>query len=259
MKKIIVVAVVVVVLGAIAFFMPGEGPREFKKQIEALDTIHSWRMDMEISSNSQLVVHRIHQAQCPDMEEITEFGPEAEVQYVRMANLIYYRKNRQTWYQDSNVPQDLFLPIVTPRPCMSNPGGTTTSVDSGAVEWRTELGRAIKEGTFKKGELEMVNGSTCREWQVSWTNLRNQLVAYTMCINEQDHLPRRIQMLRENVSMYFKWNVPVEVQAPESSSVPDPSTQPSVQDPSAPEAAPASPPATKPIMIGPNGKRIYPT
>jgi hypothetical protein len=45
-------------------------------------------------------------------------------------------------------------------------------------------------------------------------NARNQLVAYTMCINEQDHLPRRMQMLRENVNMYFTWNVPVEVTAP---------------------------------------------
>lgn len=260
MKKIIIASVIVVVLGVIVFLMPSEGQREFKKQIEALETVHSWKMDLQVSSNSRLVARRTHEAQCPDMEQITEFGPEDEVQYVRMANLVYYRKNRQTWYQDANVPQDLFMPIVTPRPCMSNPGGTTTSPDSGAVEWRTELNRAVKEGTFKKGELKTVNGSICRDWQVSWTNLRNQLVAYTMCINEQDHLPRRIEMLHENVNMYFKWNVPVEVQAPESSSLPEPpSPDPGVQDPSSPESAPESVPGPKPILIGPKGKRIFPT
>jgi hypothetical protein len=255
-KKIIVIAVVVVAIGAIAFLMPSEGQREFKKQIEALDGVHSWKMDLQVSANSRMVAQRLHEAQCPDMEQITELGPENDVRYIRMANLVYYKKNGAGWIQEANVPQDLFLPIVTPRPCMSNPGGTTTSADSGAVEWRTELSRAIKDGTFHKGDLETVNGSICRDWQVSWTNLRNQLVAYTMCISEQDHLPRRVQMLRENVNMYFKWNVPVEVQAPESSSLPEPPvTEPAPAEESIPDSVPSP---RKPI-ITPDGKRILPT
>ena len=254
MKIIVIIVLVVVVIGAIAYFVPNEGQREFKKQIEALQSVQSWKMDLQVSVNSRLVAHRTHEAQCPDMEHITEMGPESTGEFIRMANLVYYRKNGAAWIQDTNTPQDLFMPLVTPRPCMSNPGGTTTSPDSGDVEWRTELNRAIKEGTFRKGDLDTVNGSICRNWQVSWTNLRNQLVAYTMCISEQDHLPRRIQAMRENVNMYFKWNVPVEVVAPESSSVPEaPTAEPASTNPAPDEAAPRPQP-----IVGPTGKRIEP-
>lgn len=175
-------------------------------------------MGLQVSSNGRLIVQRTHEAQCPDMEHITEQGMGGSAEFIRMSNLVYYRKDGRPWVQDANTPEDLFVPLVTPRPCMSNPGGTKTSAESGDTEWRNELKRAISDGTFKKGGIESVKGGTCRNWEVSLMNARNQLVAYTMCISEQDHLPRRIQLLRENVNMYFTWNVPVEVTAPDTAS-----------------------------------------
>ncbi len=218
MKKIIWVVAVIAVISAGFYLNPDPGKKEFKKQLEALDSVRSWKMDLQVGSNGRLLVRRGHEAQCPDMEHISEYGIESTGEFVRMANLVYYRKNNGAWVQDANTPQDLFVPIVTPRPCMSNPGGTKTSPDSGDTEWRTELNRAIKDGTFIKGEVDTVNGTACRNWQVSWMNARNQMVAYTMCISEQDHLPRRMQLLKDNVNMYFTWNVPVEITAPDTTS-----------------------------------------
>ena len=215
-KKILIAAGVLVFLVAGFYLSEGEGEKEFKKQMAALDTVKSWKMDLQISRNGHLVARRTDESQCPDMEHITESGIESEGEFVRMADLVYYRQNGGKWVQDANTPKDLFLPILSPRPCMSNPGGTTTSPDSGDVEWRTELKRAIKKGSFQKGGTDTIGGAKCRDWQVSWINDRNQMVAYTMCINEQDHLPRRIQMARESVNMYFTWNVPVEVKIPDT-------------------------------------------
>lgn len=215
MKKLIWVSGIVVGVLLVWYLSESPGKKEFKKQLEAMDTVKSWKMDLQVSSNGRMVAQRTHEAQCPDMEHITEYGPESEGEFIRMANLVYYRKNGRPWVQDANTPKDLFMPIVTPRPCMSNPGGTTTSADSGDTEWKSELNRAMKDGSFEKGQMDKVNGEACRNWQVTWMNGRNQLVAYTMCINEQDHLPRRLQMLRENINMYFTWNVPVEVKAPD--------------------------------------------
>jgi len=213
-KKLVWIIGIIAIIVLIIFATVSPGKKELKKQLVALDTVKSWKMDLQVSSNGRLLVQRTHEAQCPDMEHITEQGLVGSAEFIRMSNLVYYRKNGQPWVQDANTPQDLFMPFVTPRPCMSNPGGTTTSPDSGDTEWKTELNRAIKDGTFTMGDMETVRGTPCRNWQVSWMNARNQLVAYTMCINEQDHLPRRMQMLRENVNMYFTWNVPVEVTAP---------------------------------------------
>lgn len=215
MKKILF-ALAVVAVGAGFYLSADPGKKEFKKQLEALDSVTSWKMDLEVSSNGRVLVQRMHEAQCPDMERISEIGLQGRGDFVRMANLVYYRKDGRAWVQDANVPQDLFMPIVTPRPCMSNPGGTKTSPDSGDTEWRTELKRAIRDGNFTKGEVDTVNGAACRNWQVSWMNARGQMVAYTMCISEQDHLPRRMQTLKDNVTMYFTWNIPVEVTAPDT-------------------------------------------
>lgn len=206
---------IAVLLVAIYVLTANPGKKEFQKQIEAIDRVQSWKMDLQISSNGRLLAWRAHEAQCPDIEHITERGMGSSGEFIRLANDVYYRRNGGPWVQDANTPPDLFMNLVTPRPCMSNPGGSKTAPGSGDTEWKDELKRAIKDGSFQKREMDTVQGESCRNWQVSWMNARGQMVAYTMCIDEQDHLPRRIQMARENINMYFKWNVPVDVKPPD--------------------------------------------
>ncbi len=208
------------VLVSIYVLSASPGKKELQKQIEAIDHVQSWKMELDISSNGRMLAWRTHEAQCPDMEHITERGMQSSGEFIRLANDVYYRRDGGAWLQDANTPTDLFMPFVTPRPCMSNPGGSKSAPDSGDTEWKSELKRAIKDGSFEKGELDTVRGESCRNWQVSWMNARGQMVAYTMCINEQDHLPRRMQMARENINMYFKWNVPVDIQPPDMSPPP---------------------------------------
>lgn len=215
MKAIMWTAVIVAVLVVVYALTENPGKKEFKKQIDAIDHVQSWKMEMDISSNGRMMAWRTHEAQCPDTEHITEQGLDSTGEFIRLADDVYYRKNGAAWVQDAKTPPDLFMGIVTPRPCMSNPGGSKTAGDSGDTEWKDELKRAIKDGSFQKGDLDTVRGESCRNWQVSSMNARGQLVAYTMCINEQDHLPRRMQMARENVNIYFKWNIPVEVKPPD--------------------------------------------
>lgn len=216
MKKTIAVVAVLIGIGVIAALLFGNpGKKEFQKQLDALQTVKSWRMDLQISRSGHLLARRTHEAHCPDMEHIQENGLEGVGEYIRLVNSVYYRKGMGRWTNDINVPQDLFMPFSTPRPCMSNPGGSVSAADSGDTEWRDELKRAMKDGTFTKGDAETVGGTSCRNWQVSWINKREQMVAYTMCLGEQDHLPRRIRSAGDNLNMYFEWNVPIDVTAPD--------------------------------------------
>lgn len=215
MKATVWIAVIVAVLVVVYLKTENPGTKEFKRQIEAIDHVQSWKMEMDISTNGRMLAWRTHEAQCPDMEHITEQGMGSSGEFIRLANDVYYRKNGAAWVEDAKTPPDLFMDIVTPRPCMNNPGGSKTASDSGDTEWKDELNRAIKDGSFRKGELDTVRGESCRNWQVSWMNARGQLVAYTICINQQDHLPRRMQMARENVNMYFRWNLPVDIKPPD--------------------------------------------
>ncbi len=209
-----VLSVCALIAGYFAFFRDDPGKSDFKKQLAALDTVKSWTLDIQFSRNGTLIARRRHSAVCPDMEQVTESGPDGLAEYIRTSDLVFYKKG-VSWVKDSNVPVNLFLPFPTPRPCMSNPGGSASSPGSGDTEYRDELRRAIKDGTFERGGLEDVHGQSCRNYQVSWLNARGQLMAYIMCINEQDHLPRRIQDPRQTVTMYFDWNVPVEVRTPD--------------------------------------------
>ncbi len=215
MKATVWTAVIVAALVFIYVKTESPGKKELQKQIDAIDRVQSWKMDLEISANSRMLAWRTHEAQCPDIEHISEQGMGNSGEFIRLANDVYYRHNGGAWIEDANTPADLFMGIVTPRPCMSNIGGSKSAPDSGDTEWKNELKRAIKDGSFEKGELDTVRGEPCRNWQVSWINARGQMVAYTMCINEQDHLPRRMQMARENINMYFKWNVPIQVSPPD--------------------------------------------
>lgn len=207
---------VVAFVGGIYFgmFRPSAGQKELQQHLNALDSVRSWRMDLQMSRNGLVFASRSHEATCPDMEHIYEDGLNGTAEFIRMSNLVFYKKSTNSWVENSNVPGDLFMPFPTPRPCMSNPGGSVTSPDSGDTEWRTEIQRAIKKGTIQEGELETVKGSSCRNYQVSWLNGRGQMMAYTICINEQDHLPRKIQDFHQSATMYFEWNLPVDIKAP---------------------------------------------
>jgi hypothetical protein len=82
---------------------------------------------------------------------------------------------------------------------------------------RLSLQHDFEDGSFEKGDLQRVAGASCREWKVLVTTAQNRMGSYNICIGEQDHLPRRIQSLNQDVTIQFEWNVPVSVQAPELS------------------------------------------
>ena len=76
----------------------------------------------------------------------------------------------------------------------------------------------IKDGQIQKGEVKANNGSPCREWSIMRFTETNRLGSYTTCLSETDNLPRYIRAANDNFNMYFEWNLPVTIEAPDMNS-----------------------------------------
>jgi hypothetical protein len=106
--------------------------------------------------------------------------------------------------------------------------------DPGIFECRSDVGPlggdenslpfagVIEDGSVKRGELKDVAGESCREYDVSVPtphDPKEKDFLFTMCINEQDHLPRETRRTppdssHEGVSVYQQWNAMKEPQLP---------------------------------------------
>ena len=77
-----------------------------------------------------------------------------------------------------------------------------------------------RAGKLVKGELQTVQGISCREWSVDFGNEWPQVSAFTVCIVPETHLPRRISFEYPNAAHEITgWNI---------TTVPPPPPQPSL-------------------------------
>lgn len=193
--------------------IPDPGKKALQLEQIAVNDVSSWRIGMQISHNGALVAERTHEAVCPDKEHIDERGPDAYAEYIRIGDEVYYRKNGSPWTKGMPGP-DLFLPLPTPRPCLSDPGQPKSQPPVGAEEMRLMLQSDISNGRIEKGAVKQEKGGACQEWSVTLYSPHNQLGSYTTCLGQSDHLPRYIQSANQNFALYFDWNMPVTVEAP---------------------------------------------
>jgi hypothetical protein len=214
-KGVIGIIVGVVLLLVVAYYaIPNPGKKALKKEELALDDVSSWRISLEISRNGRPFVRRAHAASCPDKEHIVETAMEDFAEYIRIGDDIYYRKDSYTWVKGTPGP-DLFAPLPTPRPCLSNPGEPSSRPPGGAEEMRLALEGDIKDGHIEKGALQDNSGSPCREWSIMRFTETNRLGSYTACLSETDNLPRYIRAANDNFHMYFEWNPSVTIEPPD--------------------------------------------
>jgi hypothetical protein len=212
-KAITYCAGALVLLFVFTHFFTGEGEKEFKRTQKAVKAVSSWRVRSQVSVNGRLMLDRIHEAKCPDQEHIAENSGQGSSEYTRIGDSMYWRRAPQMW-SESKSPDDLFQPMATPRPCMTNPAQFANE-KNGIDEMQEYLQQVIDQGSFAKGDLQMVGNDQCRDWTVMAMNERRQLVSTTFCISEVDHLPRRMQSVGEVLTITYDWNLPIVVEKPD--------------------------------------------
>lgn len=69
-------------------------------------------------------------------------------------------------------------------------------------------------GNIIEGQLQTIDGTSCRDWNLEFGNEWPQIQAFTVCIDPKTHLPRRITFVNPGGIQEFKdWNSTV-VQPP---------------------------------------------
>lgn len=208
----ILVGVILLVV-VLYFAFPNPGKKALQREQLALNDVTSWRIAMQISKNGRPHVGRTHVAICPDKEHILEMAEGDFSEYIRIADDEYYRKNSYQWIKGVPGP-DLFLPLPTPRPCLSNAGEPSSRPPGGAEEMRLALEADIKDGRIDKGQKKDYLGSPCQEWTIMRFG-GSRLGNYTTCLGESDNLPRYIRDVSENFHMYFEWGPSVTIEPPD--------------------------------------------
>jgi hypothetical protein len=204
----------VVLLVLVYYMIPKPGKKALVQEQIALNDVSSWRIRMEISQNGMLVVNRTHAAVCPDKEHIVERAAGAFAEYLRLGDDIYYRKNNMKWVKGKPGP-DLFVPVPSPRPCLTNPGEPSSQPAGGTEEMRLALEGDIQDGKIDKGEVQQSKQGPCQEWTITRFTERNQLGSYTTCLGPTDYLPRYIKSANERFAMYFEWNPALSIEPPD--------------------------------------------
>ncbi len=214
-----VLGIIIGIILAIVFgysALPSAGQKALKNEQHALEFVNSWRITTQISRNGLMGISRIHVARCPDQEHIIEEGGDDYAEYIRMADDVYYRKNGSRWIKGTPGP-DLFLPMPTPRPCLSNPGEPSSKAPGGAEEFRLALQSDIKDAHIEKGGPGNGSNGPCQEWTIQRITENSKMSQYTVCLSTTDDLPRYIRGASESFNMYFEWDPTpsVVVEAPD--------------------------------------------
>ncbi len=204
-------AVVGIILGGILvivlayYAVPSAGQKALKNEQHAVEFVTSWRITTQISRNGLMGMSRIHVARCPDQEHIIEEGGDDYAEYIRMGDDVYYRKNSSRWVKGMPGP-DLFRPLPTPRPCLTNPGEPSSKAPGGAEEFRLALESDIKGAHIEKGSTGNDSAGPCQEWTVQRITENSKMSQYTVCLGSADELPHYIRAANENFNMYFEWD-----------------------------------------------------
>jgi hypothetical protein len=208
-----IAAGVVLFAVVVVYAIPNPGKNALRREQLALNEVTSWRIVTQISQNGRPKIGRSYAAQCPNKEHVLENAELDFAEYIRVGNDVFYRKNTYQWVQGT-PGADLFVPLPTPRPCLSNPGEPSSRPPGGVEEMRLALENDIENGHIEKGAKKQFQGSWCQEWSITRFQ-GNKLTNYITCLSETTNLPLYTRNAGEDFYMYYEWNPSVVIEAPD--------------------------------------------
>jgi hypothetical protein len=215
-KSVIILALVLLLaLGSTWQLRRSSPMREIERSRDALATINSWHIHTVRHIPDQPVETVDVDTSCPSFQRrISSFDDANDVTQVR--DSIHYFNTYDNHIGDRWIPAPMRFGQTDPGivECSSGPmSGDQNSLPYPGV---------IEDGTVKRGELNDVNGESCREYDISVPtphDPQEKEFRSSICINEQDHLPRQTRRTppdynQEEVTIFGKWNAINEPQLP---------------------------------------------
>lgn len=213
--RLVVVSFVVAL--TVLYMGTGSGEKEFRKSLEAMKQVHSFRVAF-----SETPAGDAHNDKSWDVD----CG----------RDLVHYQGHLVNTGNDNphDFTEDQFsaggrnfelrvdgswTPMTIPRPfnlapaqffCSSLAHGTDTNL-------LPSIATMIKRGVIQKGDKKTVNGVRCREWLVTMKGGRTGLEHDTVCLGLDDHLPYELTVDWENSrSVFSGYNAPIPFDLPDA-------------------------------------------
>jgi hypothetical protein len=209
---------VVIVMWAVSYLGAGSGEKEFRKVLEALKQVHTFRMTYtanptgtqhsemlwEVDCNRDALHHQWHL-----VESSTNPPSELNQDNLVVAGQEYARQTDGSW-----------------SPARSSGFGSAKIychhlADGTDGRLMPQIATMIQRGIIQKGDKKTVNGIRCREWLVTLKGGTSGLEHDTVCLGLEDHLPYEMTVdWAHSRSIFSDYNAPIQLDLPEAAMQP---------------------------------------
>ncbi len=209
-RLFVVAAMVGLVL---SFWLPSSGETEFKKTLEAMQHVHSFRavylanpgthvndVLWEVDCSREIVHQQAHY-----VDTGVDPPSETNIDQLRVGHLWYTHQSDGRWAKTG----------------FSFQGGSPMwycgqIAEGGKSNLLPDIATMIKRGIIQKGDKKTVNGARCREWQVALKGPLADLEHDTVCIGLEDHLPYEVTVdWKHSRASFSDYNTEIQIEVPE--------------------------------------------
>lgn len=245
MKKVILVAIIIVLLAAVAVALIGvaapatvsagmpqpaftarleaglkarftTGKAELQRSFDTKKEVKSFRMKTVLQLHPGRPLETIVDVSCPDRERFTTTIGDKAFHAVRIGNKAYVEQKDGSWTTQET-------PAAGWSPCGDNPGEPAPwAVMNEGRDPATVLAKMADSAEIVRGSFAATPAGNCQQWIVNLNmpggsahGHGNNGLHYTVCIDPGDHLPRSVIMGSGGVvTTYSDWNQPVKIDPP---------------------------------------------
>ena len=199
-----------------AFFFPKEGDRALKRAAMAMRNAQSWKVESDQQfPQVQGHLYLLQEVQCPSNYRSTQKqgqainGVQQEWTNVNMTiGQDYFEYNSKADKWTRSVAGDRGARHL----CEALARGDAQSPLPPLTTW-------ARRAFATKGDRRDIGTGYCREWKIAIPRHNMEPERATVCIGEDDDLPRYVTQYDHEVRI-FDWNVPLNLQPPQIESRP---------------------------------------
>ena len=193
------------------------GKKAIVRASQAKASAKSYKMQVEMRLHPGDPFITVEEVSCPDRLRMTaSLGDRPMYEAVRIGNTSYVMD--QGKWVTSPVPPEVY-------PCGDRPGASAPwAILNEGRDMSSSLAQLVTKAnaTVTAGNLAVVNGSPCQEWEVAFGHPGSKQAGggmgnmrYTICIDSATQLPAQVVMGSGGILIkYYDWNQPVTIAAP---------------------------------------------
>src|SRR5260370_30488229 len=220
LKWIVAAIAVILLIAGVAWMNWRNSPmREIERSSAAVENAKSWHYHTVRTYTGQPSNTFDKDTFCPSFQHTIQSGTDHSGAPIVFDTIIYFGRSysRVAGQWASSTGRQADINAQGSIPIFECPHGSI-----GSDENSLPYDAILKDGTVQRGGTREVEGDSCRDYEMGVAtphDPQEKEFHFSMCINEQDHLPRETRRTvpgseQEGVSTFTQWNAMTEPQMP---------------------------------------------